>query len=88
MPNQKKAHAWGLQSWLKNAQMRTQEFYEHGPRGPVTWVLVHGKDFPRDPFPGGEENGETLYICRGFHDVSLRPTIQLYGPDVDRMQCS
>ncbi|GJE92257.1 carbohydrate-binding module family 12 protein [Phanerochaete sordida] len=70
---QKKAAVWALQGWLKEAQARTADFYEHGPRGPTTWLLVHGKNFPQNMIPGGEENGEPLYICRGFHDGSIQP---------------
>ena len=66
---QKKAAVWALQRWLRDAQERTAAFYQNGPTSPTTWLLVQGKSFPQDAIPGGEENGEPLYICRGFHDV-------------------
>lgn len=69
---QKKATVWALQQWLRDAQERTQAFYANGPQSPTTWLLVQGKQFPQNMIPGGEENGEPLYIARGFHDVSLR----------------
>ncbi|KAI0093201.1 carbohydrate-binding module family 12 protein [Irpex rosettiformis] len=69
---EKKAQAWGLQNWLKDAQSRTQDFHQHGPRGPVTWVLVQGNNFPANPYPGGEEDGRTLYIARAFHEGSIQ----------------
>lgn len=67
--SQKKTAAWALQGWLREAQERTANFYQNGPTSPTTWLLVHGKNFPQNAIPGGEENGEPLYICRGFHDV-------------------
>lgn len=72
---QKKAHAWGLQSWLKDAQQRTQAFHQYGPQGPVTWVLVQGKNLPPNPFPGGEEHGQPLFISRAFYEGSIRKSL-------------
>ncbi|KAI0697273.1 carbohydrate-binding module family 12 protein [Cytidiella melzeri] len=69
---EKKAHAWGLQAWLKDAQARTQDFHQNGPRGPATWVLVQGKNFPQRPLPGGEENGQTLFISRAFYEGGIQ----------------
>ncbi|KAI0344718.1 carbohydrate-binding module family 12 protein [Trametopsis cervina] len=69
---EKKAHAWGLQSWLKDAQQRTQAFHQYGPQGPVTWVLVQGKNLPPNPFPGGEEHGQPLFISRAFYEGSIQ----------------
>lgn len=70
---EKKAAVWALQRWLREAQERTEKFYRNGPTTPTTWLLVQGKNFPRDMIPGGEENGEPLYICRAFHDGSIQP---------------
>ncbi len=69
--SQKKAQVWGLQGWLTDAQRRTQEFYQNGPQGPVTWVLVQDKHVPEGAFPAGEVDGEPLYVCRAFHEVSM-----------------
>ncbi|KAI0916956.1 hypothetical protein AcV5_007557 [Taiwanofungus camphoratus] len=69
---EKKAQVWALQNWLHEAQARTQQYYQNGPRGPVTWVLTEGKNIPNGAIPGGEQNGQALYICRGFHEGGLQ----------------
>ncbi len=62
---------WALQNWLHDAEVRTREYQEGRARSPVTWILVDGKNIPTNiAIPGGEENGEPHYICRGFHEVS------------------
>ncbi|KAL4253454.1 hypothetical protein ABKN59_002091 [Abortiporus biennis] len=68
---EKKAQVWGLQTWLKDAQARTEDFHRNGPRGPATWVLAHGTNIPQGAFPGGEENGEPVYISRAFYEGGL-----------------
>ncbi|KAH8994056.1 hypothetical protein EDB92DRAFT_1852498 [Lactarius akahatsu] len=40
----KDALAWGVQGWAKESQVKTEEFRNHGPRAPATWVLVEGRD--------------------------------------------
>lgn len=37
--------------------------------GPVVWILNEGKSIPRDAILGGEENGESIYICRVYYQV-------------------
>ncbi|KAI8971188.1 carbohydrate-binding module family 12 protein [Trametes punicea] len=70
---EKKANIWALQNWLHDAEMRTRDYYQNGPRGPATWVLVEGKDIPTNiAIVGGEEHGQPHYICRGFHEGSLQ----------------
>ncbi|KAI0357544.1 carbohydrate-binding module family 12 protein [Trametes cingulata] len=70
---EKKANIWALTNWLQEAEQRTREFYEHGPRGPATWILVEGKNIPTNiAIVGGEEHGQPHYICRGFHEGSLQ----------------
>ena len=64
---------WALQKWLKEAQDRTRAFYERGPQGPTTWILVQGKNFPPDMIAAGDVGGDPVYPCRGFHDVSFSP---------------
>ena len=60
-----------MQNWLHDADVRTREYYEGRARGPVTWILVDGKNIPTNiAIPGGEEHGQPHYICRGFHEVS------------------
>ncbi|KAF7979886.1 hypothetical protein HWV62_40673 [Athelia sp. TMB] len=51
---------------------RTAAFYQNGPQGPVTWVLAHGKQIPKDAIVGGEDSGHTLYICRAFQDGGIQ----------------
>jgi len=70
---EKKAHVWGLQNWLHEAEARTQAFYNNGPSGPTTWLLMNeGDNIPRGAIPGGEQDGKTLFICRGFYEGSLQ----------------
>ena len=62
---------WDLSNWLHAAESRTRDFYEGRAQGPVTWVLVEGKNIPTDiAIAGGEEHGTPHYICRGWHEVS------------------
>ncbi|TFK89702.1 carbohydrate-binding module family 12 protein [Polyporus arcularius HHB13444] len=69
---EKKANVWALQNWLHDAEVRTREYQEGRARAPVTWILVDGKNIPTNiAIPGGEENGEPHYICRGFHEVKI-----------------
>lgn len=77
---QKKANVWALQNWLTEAQGRTEDFYRNGPRGPITWLLVHGKNFPQNMISGGEEHGQPIYIARAFHNGSLRESRTMMLP--------
>lgn len=60
---------WGLQNWLQEAEARKRHFYEQGPSGPATWVLSEGGQVPKGALPAGQQNGETLFVCRGFYEV-------------------
>ena len=66
---QKKALVWGLQNWLQEAEARKRHYLEQGPSGPATWILSEGGQVPKGALPAGQHNGETLYVCRGFHEV-------------------
>ncbi|KAI0790673.1 hypothetical protein C8Q75DRAFT_806071 [Abortiporus biennis] len=68
---EKNAQGWGLQSWLKDAKARTEDFYRNGPRGPTTWVLTHGRSIPPGALKAGEEYGDPLYVCRAYYEGSL-----------------
>ncbi|CAE6412600.1 unnamed protein product [Rhizoctonia solani] len=71
---EKKALAWGLQNWLTDAQRRAQEFHQHGPRGPVTWVLTQGNRIPQGAFVAGQESdGTPLYFGRTFFEGGIHP---------------
>ncbi|KAI0328989.1 carbohydrate-binding module family 12 protein [Cubamyces sp. BRFM 1775] len=71
--DEKKANIWALQNWLHDAENRTRDYYQNGPRGPATWILVDGKNIPTNiAIVGGEEHGQPHYICRGFHEGSLQ----------------
>ncbi|KAF8518752.1 carbohydrate-binding module family 12 protein [Gautieria morchelliformis] len=63
---QKKAEVWGLQRWIHDAQARAAEFHQHGPKGPVTWLLVNGRNIPPSAILGGEEDGQPIFIARAF----------------------
>jgi len=64
---EQKAQAWALSNWLQDAQARAQAFRKDGPRGPYTWVLTNGKNFPQGAIEGGrEKDGKVLYISRAY----------------------
>ncbi|TBU23736.1 hypothetical protein BD311DRAFT_767899 [Dichomitus squalens] len=70
---EKKQHMWDLSNWLRDAEIRTRDFYGGRVSSPVTWVLVEGKNIPTDiAIVGGEEHGTPHYICRGWHEGSLQ----------------
>ncbi|KAI0822071.1 carbohydrate-binding module family 12 protein [Trametes gibbosa] len=70
--DEKKEHVWALQNWVHEAEQRTRDYYERGPRGPATWLLVDGKNIPTNiAIVGGEEHGQRHYICRGFHEGKI-----------------
>ncbi|KAI0730852.1 hypothetical protein C8Q76DRAFT_340473 [Earliella scabrosa] len=61
------------EQWLQDAEQRTRDYYDGKTEGPVTWILVDGKNVPTNiAIPGGEERGTPHYICRGFHAGSLQ----------------
>jgi len=71
---EKKALAWGLQNWVTDAQRRTQEFHQNGPRGPATWVLTQGTQIPQGAFEAGQEkDGTPLYAARTFFEGGVHP---------------
>jgi len=66
---EQKADAWALSNWIHDAQARAAAYHRDGPRGPYTWVLTNGKNFPQGAIEGGrEKNGNVLYIARVFHE--------------------
>ncbi|THH20807.1 hypothetical protein EW146_g637 [Bondarzewia mesenterica] len=69
---EKKALTWDLQSWLRDAQQRTDAFRQHGPRGPTTWVLTEGNNIPQGAIQGGHEHGQPLYIARAFVEGGIQ----------------
>ncbi|KAK7057408.1 carbohydrate-binding module family 12 protein [Favolaschia claudopus] len=69
---EKKAQTWSLQNWIHEAEVRTAEFRQYGPRGPATWVLNHGKNIPQGAIAVGKEKSWTLYICRAFYEGGIQ----------------
>ncbi|KZT67294.1 carbohydrate-binding module family 12 protein [Daedalea quercina L-15889] len=69
---EKKAMVWGLQNWLQEAEARKRQFYERGPSGPATWILSEGGQVPKNALPVGQQNGETLFVCRGFYEGGIQ----------------
>jgi len=69
---EKKAQIWSLQGWLRDAQARTDEFYQQGGRGNLAWILNKGRHIPENAIVGGHEHGKNLYICRAFHEGGLQ----------------
>ncbi|KAG5646269.1 hypothetical protein DXG03_003865 [Asterophora parasitica] len=61
--------ATGRTEWINQARSRTEAFYRDGPRGPATWVLVQGKNYPQYAIEVGREKNVPLYIARAYHDL-------------------
>jgi len=70
---EEQALTWGLQTWLREAQARTEEFRRHGPRAPATWVLVEGREnIPRSALEAGRDrDGNPIYIARAYYEDGL-----------------
>jgi hypothetical protein len=74
LPSSKKqALTWGLQRWLRDAYVRTEEFYNHGPRAPTTWVLVDGRDkIPKSAIEAGKDKDDhPIYFARAYYEDSI-----------------
>jgi len=69
---EKKAQVWGLQAWIRDAQARTNAFYQQGRRGGLTWILTKGRQIPENAIVGGNDNGRDLFICRAFYEGGLQ----------------
>ena len=69
-PPQENRQAWSEEDWLRESEERTKDYLAHGPRGPVTWILVEGRDIPDRAIFTGEERGQHVYTCRAWHEVS------------------
>ncbi|KAG6886259.1 hypothetical protein C0993_006669 [Termitomyces sp. T159_Od127] len=46
----------GRANWINEARVRTEQFHREGPRGPATWLLIQGKDFPPRALEVGRED--------------------------------
>jgi len=74
--DEKKAHVWALNNWLRDAQTRTQAYYNGQTQGPVTWIYTEGKNIPRNAIVGGQETydregQQILYISRAYYEGGL-----------------
>jgi hypothetical protein len=78
--SKKQALTWGLQRWQRDAYVRTEEFRNHGPRAPTTWVLVDGRDkFPQSAIEAGKDkDGHPIYIARAYYEDGIRTFDQLF----------
>jgi hypothetical protein len=82
LPSSKKqALKWGLQRWQRDAYVRTEEFRNHGPCAPTTWVLVDGRDkIPNSAIEAGKDkHGDPIYIARAYYEDSIRTFRRLLG---------
>ncbi|KAI0277392.1 hypothetical protein BGY98DRAFT_1187206 [Russula aff. rugulosa BPL654] len=70
---EKQALTWGLQRWQRDAYVRTEEFRNHGPRAPTTWVLVDGRDnIPKSAIEAGKDkDGHPMYFARVYYEDSI-----------------
>lgn len=77
----KQALTWGVQSWHQDSRGRTEEFRNHGPRAPTTWVLVDGRDkIPNSALEAGrDKDGHPIYIARAYYEDSIRTFDRLFG---------
>ena len=80
-PSKERALTWGLLGWQRDAYIRTEEFRNHGPRAPMTWVLVDGRDkIPKSAIEAGKDkDGHPIYIARAYYENSIRTFDQLMG---------
>jgi hypothetical protein len=63
---------WSLQNWVHEAKERRHNYEKHGlGNQPYAWVLNKGHDIPQGAIVGGQQNGEPMYICRAFFEVSM-----------------
>jgi hypothetical protein len=69
---EKKAQVWSLQGWVRDAQARTDQYYQQGGRDRLAWILNKGRHMPKNAIVGGSEHGKDLYICRAFHEGGLQ----------------
>jgi len=79
--SKKQALTWGLQRWQRDAYVRTEEFRNHGPRAPITWVLVDGRDkIPKSAIEAGKDKSDhPIYITRAYYEDSIRTFDRLLG---------
>ncbi|KAJ7647514.1 carbohydrate-binding module family 12 protein [Roridomyces roridus] len=69
---EQKAQTWALSNWIREAEARTAQFYEYGPRGPATWVLSKEKQIPANAILVGREHSWNLFICRAFYEGGIQ----------------
>jgi len=71
---EKDALKWGVQGWAKESQAKTEEFRNHGPRAPFTWVLVEGREnIPKSALVAGtDQNNNPIFIARAFFEHGLQ----------------
>jgi hypothetical protein len=73
---QRQAQIAALTDWVRDAQARTDAFYQGSTEGPVAWVLNRGHIIPDKAIVGGrDENGEAFYVARAFQEVGLMTTM-------------
>ena len=72
---------WGLQRWQRDAYVRTEEFRNHGPCAPTTWVLVDGRDnIPSSAIEAGKDkDGHPIFVARAYHEDSIRTFERIFG---------
>jgi len=71
-----------VQGWHQDSRARTEEFRNHGPRSPTTWVLVDGRDkIPNSAIEAGrDKDGHPIYIARAYYEDSIRTFDLLLDP--------
>ena len=72
---------WGLQRWQRDAYVRTEEFRNHGPCTPTTWILVDGRDnIPSSAIEAGKDkDGHPIFVARAYHEDSIRTFERIFG---------
>ena len=68
-----------MQRWQRDAYVRTEEFRNHGPRAPTTWVLVDGRDkIPKSAIEAGKDKDDhPIYFARVYYEDSIGTSSRL-----------
>ncbi|HEV7735830.1 MAG TPA: hypothetical protein VGO47_00415, partial [Chlamydiales bacterium] len=60
-------------TWCVDAPMFTCRLL--GPLRLLNRILTHGHDIPQGAIIGGQQNGQTIYICRAYYEGGIRKSI-------------
>ncbi|KAH8018429.1 hypothetical protein HPB51_006051 [Rhipicephalus microplus] len=58
---------------LRPEHLQTQRHATYRRKSICQWVMCHGSHIPDGAVPGGEDDGETIYVGRALHDGDVLP---------------